>query len=97
MLLTGTFYSENWLLAHVRPLAFSKRCSRLLLVTTYPVPDLPGVQAIYPARWLQRVVGRVPSRMLTFAWVAIWRRPDIVGGFHLLLNGMLSALLSPLA
>ena len=96
ILLTGTFYSDNWVLAHIRPLAFSKRCAQLIVVTTYPIPDLPKIRAIYPPRWLQAILGAVTARLFTFAWVALWRRPDIVGGFHLLLNGLFSAVLAPL-
>lgn len=96
ILLTGTFYSDNWILAHIRPLAGAKRCSRLTVVTTYDTPDIPKVRAIHPPRWLRRIVGRVPSRLLTFSWIAMRDRPDIIGGFHLLLNGLWSALLAPL-
>ena len=54
------------------------------------------VEAVYPPHWLTQSVGRVPSRLLTFAWVALRRRPDYVGGFHLLFNGMAAALLARL-
>ncbi len=96
ILLTGTFYSENWVLAHIRPLAASKRCARLSVVTTFQFPDLPNVVAIYPPGWLTKLIGAVPARMFTFAWVAIRQRPDVMGGFHLLLNGLWAALLAPL-
>jgi glycosyltransferase involved in cell wall biosynthesis len=34
--------------------------------------------------------------MLTFMWLAIRHRPDIVGGFHLLVNGLVAGLLARL-
>jgi glycosyltransferase involved in cell wall biosynthesis len=34
------------------------------------------------------------ARLVTFAWVAIRRRPDVVAGFHLLLNGLAAGLLA---
>ena len=57
ILLTGTFYSSNWLAAHIHPLAASERCSLLYVVSTHPVPKYPKVVPIYPPRWLQRLVG----------------------------------------
>jgi len=39
----------------------------------------------------------VPARLLIFGLVACWRRPDIVGGFHLLVNGLAAGLLARLA
>ncbi len=96
VLLTGTFYSDNWVLAHLRPLAASKRCSRVWIVSTYPVPPIPKVDVIHPPRWLHRMIGGVPSRLVTFVWCAVCRRPDIVGGFHLLVNGLVAAMVAPL-
>lgn len=96
ILLTGTFYSENWIMSFLRPLAASQRCSRLLVVSTYPISPLPKVLIVYPPRWLLRLVGAVPARLITFTWIAIRKRPDIVGGFHLLVNAMLASVLAPL-
>lgn len=97
ILLTGRFDSPNWILAHLGPLANSNLCTRVYMVSTYPVPVLPKVQAIYPAKWLVRVVGATPARLLTFTWVATRKRPHIVGGFHLLYNGIAAAIAGRLA
>ncbi len=94
ILLTGTFYSDNWVNAHIRPLAASRRCGRLCVVATHPIQPTPNVVAVYPPGWLVRVVGRVPARLLVFCWEAVRRRPDIVGGFHLLVNGMVAAVVA---
>ncbi len=96
ILLTGTFYSSNWLAAHIHPLAASERCSRVYVVSTHPVPTYPKVVPIYPPRWLQRLVGSVPARMCVFACTAVRKRPHIVGGFHLLLNGLIAGVLARL-
>ena len=96
ILVTGTFYSDNWINAHLRPLAASKQCECLWVVSTYPVPPTPKLTVIYPPNWLKRCVGGVPARMLVFVWTAIVKRPDIIGGFHLLVNGLLAALLARL-
>ncbi len=96
ILLTGTFYSDNWVMSHVRPLAMAKRCARVGVVSTYPVPPMNKVEAIYPPAWLLHLLGAVPARLLTFIWTAVRRRPHVVGGFHLLVNGLVAALLARL-
>jgi L-malate glycosyltransferase len=94
VLLTGTFYSDNWLETHLRPLSLSQRVGRLTMVAASPVPDIPGVEAIYPDSRLVRMLGKTTARLVTFARVALNRRPDVIGGFHLLLNGFVSLMLA---
>lgn len=96
VLLTGTFYSENWATAHLRPLAASSACASLCVVSTFPVSSMPNLEIVYPPKWLVRVAGAVPARLSVFAWLAISRRPHVVGGFHLLVNGLVSAVLARL-
>lgn len=91
VLLTGTFYSENWILNHLRPLAASKTCQKIILVTTFQLPAIENVEYINPPGWLIKSVGKVPSRLLTFIVVAFKRKPLFIGGFHLLLNGLVAA------
>lgn len=97
ILLTGAFHSDNWINAHLRPLAASTRCARLTIVSTDAVPLTPNVTSITPPRWLLRITGKVPARLLTFAWLAWRKRPALVGGFHLLPNGLAAALVARLA
>lgn len=94
VLLTGTFYSDNWLETHLRPLALSRRVGQVIMVAASPVPDMPGVEAIYPHPRLVRMLGKTTARLLTFARVAVSRRPEVIGGFHLLINGLLGLLLA---
>jgi glycosyltransferase involved in cell wall biosynthesis len=94
ILLTGTFYSNNWIKSHLRPLAMSEHCARVYVVSVYPIPFLDKVEAIYPLTWLIRTIGEVPARLLTFIWVGFRKRPHVIGGFHLLLNGLVAALLA---
>lgn len=94
ILLTGTFYADNWLLSHIRPLANSKECSEIILVTDYPAPPLHKVRIIKPYKWLSLAIGPVPSRLITFFWIGLIKKPKIIGGFHLLFNGLLSALIA---
>jgi glycosyltransferase involved in cell wall biosynthesis len=97
IMLTGRFDSANWILAHLGPLAASSRCARLSMVSTSPVPELPKVEAIHPPRWLTRVVGATQARLLTFAWAVMRKRPHVVGGFHLIFNGIMAAIAGRLA
>ena len=93
ILMTGTFHSDNWVRSHLKPLADSPACARLRIVATNPVPPVAGVEAIYPPAWLRSTLGNVPARLLVFIWVAIRTRPDVVGAFHMLINGLVIALL----
>jgi glycosyltransferase involved in cell wall biosynthesis len=94
MLLTGTFRSDNWVNAHLQPLAASRQCARVCVVSTYPIPSTEKVEVICPPTWLRYLLGDVPARLLTFMWTALRRRPHVVGGFHLLFNGLAAALLA---
>ncbi len=94
ILLTGTFHATGWVNAHLRPLAASSCCATLHVVSTYPIPPIPKVVAIYPPPWLRRLLGDVPARLLTFAAIALRRRPHVIGGFHLLVNALLASVLS---
>jgi glycosyltransferase involved in cell wall biosynthesis len=96
IMLTGRFDSDNWILAHLGPLSASKECSRLWMVSADPVPTMPKVVAIYPPKWLKRVVGAVQARLLTFLWAAVRKRPHVVGGFHLSVNGVVAAIVGRL-
>ncbi len=97
VLVTGTFHSDNWVRSHLLPLAASARCKRVRVVSAVPIPAIPKVEAIYPPAWLRGAIGAVPSRLVIFTITALRSRPDIVGGFHLLFNGLLAALVARLS
>ena len=94
ILLTGTFNSDHWIRAHLAPLAASSGCASIVMVTTSPLPPLAKVRAVSPPRWLIATAGAVPARLLTFIVVGLRSRPDVVGGFHLLINGLVAGLLA---
>jgi glycosyltransferase involved in cell wall biosynthesis len=94
ILLTGTFHSGNWILSHLRPLSLSRGCRRVRVVTHFPIPPLDKVEVIVPGARLSRLLGDVPARLLTFICVALRSRPHAVGGFHLLVNGLIASLLA---
>lgn len=96
VMLTGTFYNEGWIRTHVSPLAKSPECAEVVFVSSNPLPALEGVVAVYPPRWLTAVVGSVAARLLYFCVLCIRKRPDLIGGFHLLLNGLVALLMASL-
>ena len=96
VLLTGTFYSDNWINAHIRPLAASRRTAVVHVVATYPVPQGGKIRLHTPPRWLVRLGGAVVARLLLFLWLGLRLRPHLVGGFHLLFNGLVAATLARL-
>lgn len=96
ILITGTFSSDNWIIALLHPIALSSRCGRIRMVAVTPVPIIKKVEAIYPPKLLMTLIGKTPARLVTFLWVGYFTRPDIVGGLHLLLNGLTAIMLAKL-
>ncbi len=96
ILLTGTFFSDNWIISLLGPLALSTRCGRIRMVSTTPVPDIEKVEPIYPPKLLIKIIGRSPARLATFFWVGFHTRPHIIGGLHLLINGLTAIFIAKL-
>ncbi len=90
LLLTAMFHSESWIRAQLEPLARAPNCRTIWLITTTRLPPLPKLHPVYPPRWLIRCTGRSTARLIVFAWTAVRRRPHIIGGFHLLVNGLVA-------
>jgi L-malate glycosyltransferase len=94
IILTGIFYSDNWIKCHLIPLAQSKNCKRIRMVAETRVPNIPKVEAVYPSARLSTIFGTDIARLLTFVWTCLKYRPDFVGGFHLLVNGLVALIIS---
>lgn len=97
VLLTGKFYSENWIMNHLGPLAWSEWCDDIRIVCTLAIPKTSKVVHVPIPLWLSRLLGETPARLLVFFCQAIRHRPDIVGGFHLLVNGLAASLVAAAA
>jgi glycosyltransferase involved in cell wall biosynthesis len=91
ILLTGSFQSPAWVEHHLVPLCRSDYCAGVTMVATDAVPDIAGLRVIRPPAWLTGVTGSAAARLIVLAAVALRTRPDIVGGFHLLFNGLAAA------
>ncbi len=96
ILLTGTFFADNWVEAHARPLAAAGNCEQVWVVADRRFVPMDKVTYLCPPAWLQRLIGRVPARLLTYVISAVRLRPDVVGGFHLLFNGLVTLLIARL-
>lgn len=88
VLVTMTTHSEAWARAHLRPLAAAPACGGVIAVTARPLGAIEGVQWRCPPAALTRIAGEVPARLLLFIWIALTQRPDLLGGFHLQMNGL---------
>lgn len=97
VLLTLNFHAPGWPRALLGPLARSSRLGSLRIVATADAPGLEGVVVIRPPRWLVGVCGSTLARLATFAVVAVRTRPMVVGGVHLLFNGLAASLVARLA
>jgi len=95
LLLTGAFQSSSWVEHHLRPLAASAACASVTLVANGSMTPVDKVTVVRPPAWLIRAVGEAPARFLVFTALALRRRPHVVGGFHLLFNGLAAALVAP--
>jgi glycosyltransferase involved in cell wall biosynthesis len=96
MLLTGAFQSDAWISHHLLPLSRSGACARVTMVAASPMAGAEKVHVVCPPDWLVRIAGSATARLMVFAMLAVRTRPDIVGGFHLLFNGLAAALIAPL-
>jgi len=96
ILLTGTFYSQNWINSQLQPLALVDGIEKVTFVSTTVVSDIAGIDIVYPPKLLLRLIGGVPARLCTFFWLGIRLRPDVVGGYHLLINGLVAQLIARL-
>jgi len=94
LVLTGTFYSKNWIDAHLLPLVTCKSVKHVYIVSDAIDYHLEGLSVINPSKRLSKLIGSTLSRLVAFAVCAIKNNPDYIGGFHILFNGTLSVLLA---
>ncbi|WP_413692339.1 hypothetical protein [Psychromonas sp. KJ10-2] len=66
------------------------------MVASTSVPNIDKVSGLYAPKWLSSLFGKVGARLFYFTWIAITKRPDVLVGFHLLLNGLFVVVLAKL-
>ncbi|WP_417696472.1 glycosyltransferase [Psychromonas sp.] len=96
IVLTGTFYSKNWLDAHVIPLVSCSSVKHVYIVSNIIDYELEGLTIITPPFSLSRFMGSTLARLVAFFICALKKKPDYIGGFHILFNGTLAILFANL-
>jgi serine acetyltransferase/glycosyltransferase involved in cell wall biosynthesis len=89
LLLTGTFHHDNWIRAHILPLAQAKALERIYVVVDQPRFAVDKVVYVSPPSWARRLFGRKLSRLLLVVGVAARERPDLLMGYHIMPNALL--------
>ena len=96
IVLTGTFYSKNWIDAHLIPLVSCPSVKHVFIVSDIIDYELEGLTIVTPPFSLSRFTGATLARLVTFFICALKNKPDYVGGFHILFNGTLAILFANL-
>lgn len=96
IVLTGTFYSKNWIDAHLVPLVTCSSVKHVYIVSNNISYNLEGLSVITPSSTLSRLIGSTLARLVTFFICSFKQKPDYIGGFHILFNGTLAILFSKL-
>jgi len=94
IVLTGTFYSKNWIDAHLVPLLTCSSTKHVYIVSNNIDYDVDGLYVVKPSVVLSSIVGETLARLITFFIYSCKIRPDYIGGFHILFNGTLAILFS---
>lgn len=94
IVLTGIFYSKNWIDAHLIPLVTCSSVKHVYIVSNIVDYELEGLTIINPPPILTRVVGTTLARLSTFFICTLKNQPDYIGGFHILFNATLAILFS---
>ena len=94
IVMTGTFYTDNWIRTHLVPLARCDRVKCVYMVATTPVPDMDGVVSVYPGERASQLMGGTLARLWAFIRTCKRVDADIAGGFHLLLNGLIARIVA---
>ena len=94
IVLTGTFYSKNWIDAHLLPLVTCQSVKHVYIVSDAIDYHLEGLTVVVPSKNVSKLIGSTLSRLITFTVCAMKNKPDYIGGFHILFNGTLSILLA---
>lgn len=84
----GRFESDNWIAAHIKPLAKSNVCEHIWIVADQKMLEIENVTYVMPSPVIQKIFGSISARTYTAYKVARSNNVDYVGGFHLLLNGI---------
>jgi glycosyltransferase involved in cell wall biosynthesis len=88
VLVSCTFNNDNWFRSHVLPLSRCDAIERVYLVCDTRGPAVQRVEYVCPPRWLARIIGRLPTRLIYVMSVAVRRSPDWCIGYHIMPNAL---------
>ena len=94
LMVIGTFYTRNWCISHLTPLARASNVRRVIAIVDGPTHNIPGVTYPYPPKWLVRIIGRAFAKFLWALGIAIRIRPQLIMGYHLLPGGLTALLVA---
>ena len=92
IVLTGTFYSKNWINAHLVPLVKANNVGHVFIVSKDINYNLNGLTVVKPSSRLSNIFGHTIARLITFFLCSVKNKPDYIGGFHILFNATFSVL-----
>lgn len=84
----GKFESQNWLNAHIKPIVDAGLISNIVIVSDETIAGVDYAEFSTPPKVVRILFGTVFGRVLWAYWIARKRSASVVGGFHLLCNGM---------
>ena len=97
LLVTGTFYNIGWYRSHIPPLARCKTLEQVLLVSDIDLPPIEGVTQIQPPKWVCAAFGQALARIVFTCLATLQHRPDVIMGYHIMPNGLISLALARLS
>lgn len=94
VLAVGPFFSENWVSAHLEALARCELVDRVSVLTPRLFREMPGLEyVVFPPK-LAAHFGDGGARVITAFRTARRERPDLIIGYHLPWNGLMSLLIA---
>jgi glycosyltransferase involved in cell wall biosynthesis len=89
LLMSGTFYNENWFRSHIFPLTQARAFETVYVITDEPLFETEKVVYVAPSRLAAKALGRTLARAAVLMRTACRVRPDVVMGYHIMPNALL--------
>jgi glycosyltransferase involved in cell wall biosynthesis len=90
------FFNANWCGAHLTPIARARNVRKVIAVVDGPTVPIPNVEYVTPTPGLQRVLGRLLTKLVLLFKVVSKEHADVVIGYSLVPNGMWALIVSRL-
>ncbi len=90
VLVVGTFYTRNWCISHLAPLAAARNVRRVTAIVEGPIQPIANVDYVQPSGWPVRLGGRAFGKFCCAIRLALKHRPDVVMGYHIVPNALIA-------